>query len=355
MVQHAHEAFHTYQEICGQPEAWADVLRELDQKMPALQALYQAHKPTRILFVGCGSPYYLARSAAPLARQALTIPAEAHPASDLWLYTDTVLQPGDRPLMVVISRSGETTEVLKAVERFRDVTDGPVVAVTCHDDSTLAKMVPDAIYTRKGQEVGLAQTRSFVSMFMAVQGIIAAFAGQPISARFRDLPALGEVLIAEHHSAARALGESTACDSFFFLGGGAFYGLACEVMLKLKEMSLTKSEAFHFLEFRHGPMTMVDHRTMVIGLMSETVHEQEALVLEEMRRHGASTLAITPHPLAEGRVDHQVVLADGLRDSERGGLYLPFLHMMIYYRTLLKGLNPDKPHNLNAVVNLDLA
>ena len=65
------------------------------------------------------------------------------------------------------------------------------------------------------------------------------------------------------------LGENRAINKFFFLGSDALYGIACEAMLKMKEMSLAYSEAYHTLEFRHGPMSMVDGAdSLVIGLIT---------------------------------------------------------------------------------------
>ena len=76
------------------------------------------------------------------------------------------------------------------------------------------------------------------------------------------------------------LGADLEVERFFFLGSGPFYGLACEAMLKLKEMSLSYAEPYHFLEFRHGPMSMVDARTLVVGLLSDTGLTEEIRVLE---------------------------------------------------------------------------
>ena len=46
---------------------------------------------------------------------------------------------------------------------------------------------------------------------------------------------------------------------------------ACELSLKMKEMTITHSEPFHFMEFRHGPMSMVNDHTVVVGLLSASI------------------------------------------------------------------------------------
>ena len=63
--------------------------------------------------------------------------------------------------------------------------------------------------------------------------------------------------------------------------------------MKMKEMSLSYSEAFHFLEFRHSPLSMVSPQTMIEGLVSGAALDSEAAVLAEMRALGAAVLAIT--------------------------------------------------------------
>ena len=68
----------------------------------------------------------------------------------------------------------------------------------------------------------------------------------------------------------------------------------CEAMLKMKEMSITNSEAYHFMEFRHGPKALADSSALVAGLFSQTAFAQEKPVLAEMAGMGAQPLALSP-------------------------------------------------------------
>jgi len=151
----------------------------------------------------------------------------------------------------------------------------------------------------------------------------------------------------DYESTARQIGENLDFDRFYFLGSGIRYGLACEVNLKMKEMTLTHSEPFHFLEFRHGPMSMVNEKAVVVGLVSDSNFSHEKAVLNEMRDFGGKIVG-----LADSGAD--IAFESGLPESVRGVLYLPVLQLMAFYRSLAKGLNPDSPNNLKAVVRLDL-
>jgi glucosamine--fructose-6-phosphate aminotransferase (isomerizing) len=100
------------------------------------------------------------------------------------------------------------------------------------------------------------------------------------------------------------------------------------------------------MEFRHGPMSMVTPETLILGLRSEQNRTQENQVLEEMRARGAQIVSLD-------ETEADVNFASGLGESARNILYLPFGQIMGYERSLAKGLDPDRPHNLEAVVRLD--
>ncbi len=162
----------------------------------------------------------------------------------------------------------------------------------------------------------------------------------------KNLPAVGQQLITRYEAQAKSLGSNLDLDRFYFLGSGPRYGLACETNLKMKEMTLTDSEPFHFLEFRHGPISMVDSTTMVIGLLSEVNQVYEIAVLEDARQLGGQILTL-------GEANMDIEFSAQLPEPVRNVLYLPVLQLLAYYRALAKGLNPDRPHNLEMVIKLN--
>jgi glucosamine--fructose-6-phosphate aminotransferase (isomerizing) len=118
------------------------------------------------------------------------------------------------------------------------------------------------------------------------------------------------------------------------------------VNLKMKEMTLTHSEPFHFLEFRHGPMSMVNGNALVVGMLSDANRAHEARVLSEMKMLGGAVFSL-------GGEQADVAFGGDIPEQVRGVLYLPILQLMALYRSLAKDLNPDRPANLTAVVKLD--
>lgn len=344
---------HTWQEIISQPQTWRETLDTFSTQKAALESFLSQADFDQILVVGCGSTHYLAQTAAATLASCTGIPSRAFPSSEVLLFPKTV--PTGRTLLLTVSRSGTTTETLWALERFRKEELGPVLAVTCYPESQLAQQADFSLVTPAGQEQSVAQTRSFTSMLILIQALVATLARDSEKLeRLSRLPDALEDLVARLDDLSQRLGENQDIERFFFLGGGPLYGLANEAMLKTKEMSLSYSEAYHPMEFRHGPMSMVDEHTLVVGLLSDSGLAEELRVLEDMQGLGGRTLALieAASAFSDWRADHVIELRSGLDEWERGPLYLPLLQRLAYHRAIAKGLNPDRPHNLTAVVEL---
>jgi glucosamine--fructose-6-phosphate aminotransferase (isomerizing) len=344
---------HTWQEILSQSQAWQSTLDGIAAERPALEAFLERADFDQVAVVGCGSTHYLAQCAASTLTHWTGMPARAFPSSEVWLFPKTI--PHGRWLLLAVSRSGTTTETLRALTRFREAHGGPVLAITCYPESPLAQRADFTLAAPHAQEQSIAQTRSFTSMLLLAQALITAIAqDESRLEHLMRLPGLLNDLTERIGDLPRRLGADLTSDHIFFLGAGPFYGLANEGMLKTKEMSLSYAEAYHPLEFRHGPMSMASQTAVVVGFLSDTGLAEELKVLKEMQGLGARTLALIEDSQAISGwwPDYLVELQSGLDEWERGPLLLPPVQHMAYHRALAKGLDPDRPHNLTAVVEL---
>jgi glucosamine--fructose-6-phosphate aminotransferase (isomerizing) len=146
-----------------------------------------------------------------------------------------------------------------------------------------------------------------------------------------------------------ALASGRTIKRFVFLGSGPFYGLALEGMLKVKEQAIAWSEAYHFLEVRHGPKSIVDEETLVVAFVSPHAWRFEAGVLEELQGYGAKVLTLGADD--EGG-EWNVALPRGLSPFSRGLAVMPLVQLLGYHHSMAKGLNPDMPQHLTQVVKL---
>jgi len=341
---------HTYKEILSQGETWRSTIQSMT--VPQKELKDWIRKPwDEVIFTGCGSTYYLSLSAAAIWQSITGIRARAVPASEMWLFPEAVLTAGHK-LLIAVSRSGETSETLHAVNKFEALDNKNWLAITCYGERELALCAPFRLLAERAQEQSVAQTRSFSSMLLLSQ-FASGLAGEDIEylTNLALIPNAFERLIHKYEPLANELAQNDELQHFVFLGSGVNYGLACEAMLKMKEMSLSVSESFHFLEYRHGPKSMVTPSTLVIGMLNDRARNQEMKVLEEMQDMGAIVLAIDD-TVDDIPADYVVEIKSGLNSLERGPLLLPVLQLLAYYRSMEKGLNPDRPKNLDAVVVL---
>ena len=193
----------------------------------------------------------------------------------------------------------------------------------------------------------MAQTRSFTSMLLMAQALAAHLGGKDWT-RLKALPAHGRDLLVKSESLVQQIASRPEVQRFIFLGSGPLFGVASEAMLKMTEMSLTVAHAFHFMEYRHGPMSMADDEAAIFGLVSPTTAAHEQQVLAEMADKGATVVALA---VAGG----DIVLPADLPTWAMPVLYLPALQLLGYYRAMSKGLDADNPRNLTAVIYLDAA
>jgi glucosamine--fructose-6-phosphate aminotransferase (isomerizing) len=343
MSQYQH---HTWREIQSQPQAWAAALELLRAQADQLRALAHAGRYDSVVFTGCGSPYYLALAAAACFQELTGRPARGVPASEIWLNPRAALPDSGKSLLVALSRSGETTETLRAVEAFRAAGRGDVLTLSCYHDRPLTTLGDLNLILPSGQEHSMAQTRAFSVLYLATVALAALWAGRDeLLGELNRLPELCQQLLKDTAGLAHDLGSDAAIDRFYFLGSGPRYGLACELSLKMKEMSISHSEPFHFMEFRHGPRAMAGPGALLVGLVSATNQVHELAVLEDMRGQGARVLAI-------GERATDVAFAAGLSAAASDLLYLPVGQLLGFERALHNGCNPDQPENLAAVVVL---
>lgn len=344
----------TLREILSQPRCWSACLEAL-QRPGRLDHLRDRANPfAEWLFVGCGTSYYLAQSAAASFTALTSLRARAVPASEIMLFPEVAVPLSHNVVPVLISRSGHTSEVLQAARYLESERGVRTLAVTC-DGNELTHL---ASWTLRlpVTEQSTVMTSSFTSMLMALQYLAATLAGnQAFIEALERLPASLEELLGRYQTALEAFLIGASFDDFVFLGQGPFYGIASEGSLKVTESSCSYSQVFHSLEFRHGPKSIVSPQTLLTFMISERGYEAEVSLLEEMKRLGGATLAIANRAGQRLRDSADFMIELDLPGPEPARLcaYAVWPQLMGVYNAWRKGLNPDEPRHLSRVVTLD--
>lgn len=350
----AQKRIHTLDEILAQPRCWSECLRDLSTAPQLSRAVAMASPEREWLLLGCGSSYYLALAAAATCNW-LGLPTRAVPASELLLYPELVMMAGREYLPIMISRSGLTSEVVRAAGVLEN---GGIktIAVTCTDGQPLEENSTVALKLLAVREQSTVMTQSFTSMLLALQYLGALSASnEKFCNDLVRLPEQVAEIIELQRKPLRAFVNSNDFADYVCLAQGPLFGIASEAMLKVTESSCSYAQVFHTMEFRHGPKSIVGPETLIAFFLSETSYLSELEVLEEMRELGASTLVIGNRLESRARDAANFAIEMGLEVPEYARLaaYTIWGQLLGVYTGLKKGLNPDSPRNLSRVVVLD--
>jgi len=346
----------TYDEILSQGAVWQEVLRTLE-RCPTLASIIEGSRCRQSwIFAGCGTSFYLAEAAA-FSWTALTgQTAHALPGSEVLLYPEMLRAHGGKVQAVVISRSGKTSEAVRAANVLRQELKISAIGFTCAENSPLEQACEASILLNPADEKSTVMTRSFTSLLIALQFMAAkragntAFRGQLITMAEQLAPRI--IALA---SQIEAFVDRHSFSDYVFLGQGGFHGIAREAALKVMEMSCSYSQFFHTLEFRHGPKAIVGSQTCLTFYLSEMGYKAEVEVLAEMKELGAVIVTVCNRASDAVKRNSDLVIEMNFAGHELA-LLAPYVvpsQLMGFFTGIRKGLNPDAPKNLTRVVMLD--
>jgi len=346
----------TYKEILSQGDVWQSVLQELKQSAYEERMLRSNNRKTSWVFVGCGTSFYLADAAATSWTLLTGEPARAVPGSEILLYPALTRSEASILRAIVISRSGRTSEAVRAAHVLRKEMQIPTIGITCAEKSELEAECDSTLVLKVADEKSTVMTRSFTSMLISLQWMAARRAG---NTEFCDSL---EVMATQFAMRIRSLAEQmeafvdrNSFEDYVFLGQGPSHGIAREAALKVMEMSCSYSQSFHTLEFRHGPKAIVTARTALTFFLSQSGLQSEIEVLEEMKELGGVTIAVCNRANENIRRASDLILELNLPGDELTQLapHIVPIQLMGFFTGVSRGLNPDQPKNLTRVVVLD--
>ena len=340
-------------EILSQAQCWETCLTELSRSQALNEVEARFGRGEEWLFIGCGSSYYVALAAAATMKSLTGRRAWAIPASEILLYPELVFSAAPC-VPVLISRSGQTSEVLRAAELLKD-RGVPSLAISCALGQSLEKLATLTI-TLPADEQSTVMTRSFTSMLLALQFLAGRIAANEAYCNaLLTMPKLAAPALTHIPDRIREFVSRHTFANYVCLGHGPFYGLACEYALKITEMSISTAQVFHSLEFRHGPKSVVTPETLLIFLLSEQGYEAECDLLEEVKSLGGAALVICNQANARVRAAADLLLELQLPLPELARLAPSLVpgQLLALHTGLKKGLNPDSPRYLTRAVILD--
>lgn len=356
-------------EICEQPKALRSTIspRIRDGRI-VLDDLHLSpeylRSVRRIYIVACGSAYYVGCLGKYILEKTCRIQVEPILASE-FRYSEPVL--GEDTLVIIISQSGETADTLAAL-RAANSRGARTLAIVNVVGSAISKAAHDVIYTWAGPEIAVATTKAY-STQLSVMYLLAMYIGRMLGTLseaehdelLRALTALPEQLSSMLTEEKRMEIETLAehyCDhhDVFFIGRNLDSATCLEGSLKLKEIAYVHSEAYAAGELKHGPISLIEHDTLVIALATvPELFEKTMSNVKEVKARGANVLGLATEDM-EGEIAKTVdryLLVPKTHPLLQPSLNVVPLQIFAYYAALARGCDVDKPRNLAKSVTVE--
>ena len=287
----------TARELLSQPEIWTRVIAESAEHLAVLP---RAGEP--VLFVGCGTSYYIGESYARLRNAAGLGRTRAAIASEIPFVDDA-------ETIVVLSRSGTTGDVIRVAGELR--ASHRVVGIIGDPDTPLPGLCHEYVLLDYADETSVVQTRFATSALTALRASL----GEDLSA-----------LVPDARSALVADLPDPLTDHVVFLGHGWTVGIANEAALKCREAAGIWAEAYPVMEYQHGPIAAAGPGSLVWSF-----DPLPDFVTDAVRATGATLNVPGLDPQAQLATVHRLAVALAAR----------------------AGRDPDHPHFLSRSVRLD--
>ena len=347
--------YKTEKEIFAQCEALKMTIGELENKKSEIRGFFRNGGFKAIVFTGCGSSYCVAKSAAFAMNIYAGIPSFAVSSGDLLLNADDYGEIIKDAAFVTFSRSGSTSEVVYALEKIRAANPNfNYLSVCAKKDSPLSEIANLSVEIPWAYDESVCQTRSVSNMYLAgvsLAGIVSGNDG--LLKSLSSAAEFGADFLNFHADAMKDLAKRD-WDRAVVLSDGVLSGVGEEAALAFKEICMVPSNYYNFLDVRHGPIVLIDEKTLVIAALSPNENNYQPKLIDDIKSKGALVIALGKNKIPSA--DYNAALPDKIShpvDFAAYGLFLLFLAQLVsFYKAINLNVNPDEPIGLSPWIKL---
>ncbi len=340
-------------EIQDTPNALAQTCDYFAGKKEELDAFFAKHTQRKFAFFGCGSSYMLAKGAAALFGSLPGTTASAIPAGDYIVNPLFWREAVRDSIVVTLSRSGRTSEIVRAVASTKaGLGSCPVISISMAGENDVSPMSDLDLTLDWCYDKSICQTRTVANLYAATLLLAAAYdrndgLAAAVEAATKDSAAFQ----AEYRP---VLEEVAALDwkNIVVLADGPVCGIAEEGALAFTEISMLPGRYFHLLDYRHGPIVISGEETLTLMLLQPGEKKLQEAMVKDVIGHGGTVVTVSDEAgNPYGAAAH--IQIDGIGAFAAWGI--PFIYvaqMLALLKAERLGGNPDAPQGLDAYITL---
>ncbi|MBI1930459.1 SIS domain-containing protein [Candidatus Poribacteria bacterium] len=361
-AENQYSAQATSREILQQPWTWRHTAGLMRNRAEGLRRWIDISARPSLILAGAGTSDYVGKSAQDFLRAGLKLHVDARPTTDIVVRPNEVFAADGEGVLISFARSGNSPESLEAMRIGLECYPRMKhLVMTCNPDGQLAQLArsrPDRAHLITLHEAtndqGLAMTSSYSSMVVAALGMGHLWQNPTLESYVNIIEWLakaGESLLVRYSDFLHPL-AAEKFDRVFYLGNGTLEGAAIESALKIQELTVGKTiaQGGTFLAFRHGPISAITDRSLIVYYLSSDPHRRryEMDVIRQLRAPATTLLVCEQCPeslrdCVDGVIECDSQAQGPIPDSHKAPLYVMVGQLLGLFSSLAFGLKPDNP------------
>jgi len=345
--------YKTYKEIFGQHEALRKTYEYFMENAEKIKHFWNDDKKESLTFTGCGSSYSVCRSAEISARIRLGKPAFSMATGDLLINFDHYEELIKNTVLVAPSRSGSTSEVVMAVKKAKEQFNVPCISISAKKDSELSLIADLSLEIPWAFDESVCQTRTVTNLYMACLMLVGIMAeDEDLLHELKEAVENQKSYIDQYSDLLKDIVEKHEWDKVIVLGDSELQGIAEEGALAFKEICRIHSSYHHVLDVRHGPMVLIDNKTLVIVACNQEEISLQKDLIRDLKAKGALVVAISGQKENIWGSDYHVALSLYRNFGVAGVPFIFVPQALSYYKAIERGVNSDAPEGLDPWIKL---
>ena len=331
-------AHFTLKEIYEQPET---IFKAGEKSLDAIDKTADYIRHAKNIYVtGSGTSYNSALIAKQILSKYVKIRADPVMSSELQFSPDSV---EDNSIMIAISQSGESADVLEAVKIAKQV-NCKIIGIVNLMTSSLAREADVVIGMNCGPEIGVAATKSFTSQLVILYKIVQKLSNDEITINFESFSKSIFKILEDTTKIQKIAKDLKEISDIYILGRGINYPIAIEAALKLKELTYIHAEGIAGGELKHGPLALMDSSVFVIIINPNDMTYSDTLTsAREIKARGAKIIGVSD--IESDVYDYWIEMPKIDEVLYPISEIIP-IQLLSYYAALEKDTDPDYPRNL---------
>jgi len=255
---------------------------------------------------------------------------------------------GDKTLVIPISQSGESIDVIEPVMKAQKEKGAQIAAIVNVLGSTLYRQANFKMLLNAGQEKSVCATKSFIAMIATLLLTAYTLAKKQEEGRALLLRAalnVKELLEDSTTAHIKKLAQKLKnAQHIYVIGRGLSYPAALEATLKIKETACLHAEGFAGGELKHGVIALIEKGTpCIVFAPNDETYEEIISNAQEVKARGGFIIGIGPKN--NGVFEEWIETADIKEATMIPQIVVS--QLLTYELAIARGIaDPDKPRNL---------